>query len=111
MQKYSYILLLGFILFFSCTNKTKSLEPVKDCLPERKDIKTHQMKEGVVKEVMQGFFAITVGDSERYSPCNLDTKWKVDGKKVKFKGIEKEIFPNERRAATPFLLTEIKEVK
>ena len=111
MQKYCYILLFGFTLLLSCNNKTTNSEPIKDCLPDRKNIKTHQMTEGVVKEVMQGFFAISVGDSERYSPCNLDAKWKIDGKKVKFRGIEKEIFPNERRAATPFLLTEIEEIQ
>ena len=99
------------IFSISCNNKTTSSEPEKDCLPDRKNIKTLQMTEGVIKEVMQGFFAISVGDSEKYSPCNLDAKWKIEGKKVKFKGIEKEIFPNERRAATPFLLTEIQEVK
>jgi len=87
------------------------METVKDCFPDRKNIKTHQLREGIIKEVMPDFFAITVGDNERYGPCNLDTKWKVDGKKVKFKGIEKEIFPHERRAATPFVLTEIKEAK
>ena len=111
MQKYCYILFLGFILFFSCNNKTTSLETVEDCFPDRKKIKTHQMREGVIKEVMTDFFAITVGDSERYGPCNMDVKWKVDGKKVKFRGIEKEIFPNERRAATPFVLADIQEVK
>lgn len=99
------------ICSISCNNKTANLEPIKDCFPDRKNIKTHPMTEGVVKEVMTGFFAISVGDSERYSPCNLDEEWKIDGKKVKFKGIEKEIFPNERRAATPFVLHEIQEIK
>lgn len=111
MKKYCYISILSFTLFFSCNHKTTNLESVEDCLPDRKDIKIHQMREGVVKEVMSDFFAITVGNSERYDPCNMDAKWKADGKKVKFTGIEKEIFPNERRAATPFLLTEIQEVK
>ena len=108
MKKYCYIFLFGLSLLFSCNNKTSNL--VEDCLPDRKNIKTHQMTEGVVKEVMQGFYAIEIGNSKRYSPCNLEAKWKIDGKKVKFSGIEKEIFPNERRTATPFLLTEIQEV-
>ena len=110
MQKYSYIFLLIVVFTIGCNNKATNSEQLVDCFPERKNIKTHPMTEGIVKEVMSDFFAITVGDSKRYSPCNMDAKWKVEGKKVKFKGIEKEIFPQERRAATPFLLLQIEAV-
>ena len=109
MQKYCYIFFIVVIFSISCNNKTATSEQLEDCFSERKNIKTHPMTEGIIKEVMSDFFAITVGDNKRYSPCNMEEKWKIEGKKVKFSGIEKEIFPHERRAATPFVLTEIKE--
>ncbi len=111
MQKYCYIFFLTVISSFGCNNKTVTSEAFEDCFPERKNIKTHPTTEGIIKEVMNDFFAITIGDSKRYSPCNLDSKWKIEGMKVTFSGIEKEIYPHERRAATPFVLTEIKESK
>ncbi|MFK8006371.1 MAG: hypothetical protein AB8H03_08375 [Saprospiraceae bacterium] len=111
MQKYCYILISVIVLAFSCNNKSTNFENAVDCFSDRKDIKTHPMREGEIKEVMAGFFAITVGEGERYDPCNLEAKWKIVGKKVKFKGIEKEIFPHERRAATPFLLHDIQVSK
>lgn len=107
MKIYCYISFLLLLFTCSCHQKATSIEKFEDCFSDRKNIKTHPMREGIIKEVMPDFFAITVGDSERYGPCNLASKWKEDGKKVKFQGIEKEIFPNERRAATPFVLQKI----
>lgn len=111
MKVYSYYFFFFILISTSCHQKMNTIDKFEDCFPDRKNIKTHQMREGTIKEVMTDFFAITVGDSERFSPCNLTSEWKVEGKKVKFQGIEKEIFPNERRAATPFLLQKIEAVE
>ena len=101
------------LVFMSNTCKEKDCEITSDCFEKRKTIKMQEWSEGIVHEVTAGHFAISpVGNTnQRFGPCNLEDAFKVEGMKVKFCGAEKEIFPQERRASTPFVLGKIEKVE
>ncbi|MEO1763697.1 MAG: hypothetical protein AAFR83_17415, partial [Cyanobacteria bacterium J06629_18] len=44
----------------------------------------------------------------RFAPCNLPDEFKKEGLKIRFSGDVKEIYPNERWAATLFKLSDYK---
>lgn len=107
-------LLFLLFLFMSLSSTTCNDSDCKiknDCFKERETIKTHEFQLGEIKEVTKGHFAIiTEVGNHRFGPCNMETKYCVEGMKVEFCGIEKATLPNERRASTPFVLGHIKSL-
>ena len=83
----------------------------ENCFSERKTIKTLASVEGVIEKVGKDMYVIFADgyNNQRYSPCNLQEIWKVDGKKVLFSGKEKEAYPNERWAGLPFVISMIQQ--
>jgi len=111
MKKYCYILAVFIISSASKCDKT-NCEITNDCFPEREIVKTLELQKGAIKEVVKGIFAIVPEEgSGRYQACNMDTDLCVEGLKVKFCGIEKATLPNERRAASPFVLGHIEKAE
>lgn len=111
MKKYCYILFAVLVLSASKCKET-NCEIEKDCFPDRKTVHTIEEKNGKIKEVTKGLFAIvTENGNSRYAPCNMDKKWHQEGMKVRFCGIEKATLPHERRAASPFVLGHIEKIK
>lgn len=116
-----FLTILLFPLLLSCNQKTKDLpvndtviipaEPSKfdvreDCYKDRQTVKiVHNRSAKVLKA---GKFGILDCHElgERYQPCMLPD-WAVEGTEVKVSGVVKEVLENERRAGTPFLISEI----
>ena len=80
-----------------------------DCFADRQTMDEIDATTGVVTKVGQEFILIVDTDTQiRYLACNLENEFKIDQLKVVFGGKVKEIFPNERWPATPFVLTFIR---
>lgn len=116
-----YLSLLFFSLLLSCNQKTNTknsgdtviipAEPSKfdkreDCYKDRKTVKiVHNRAAKVLKEGKFGILdCYELGT--RYQPCQLPD-WATVGTEVKISGVVKEVRDNERRAGTPFLISEI----
>lgn len=78
----------------------------KDCYEDRNTIKIVGTRSATV--IKAGKFGILDCQElgERYQTCELPD-WAIEGSIVRFSGVVKEVFENERLAGTPFLLNEI----
>ncbi|MCJ8282268.1 MAG: hypothetical protein MJK14_21140, partial [Rivularia sp. ALOHA_DT_140] len=64
---------------------------------------------GTVRRIHDKLYIIITEDNKsRFAPCNLPDKFKKEGLKIRFSGDVKEIYPNDRWAATLFKLTDYK---
>lgn len=101
---YPSILFLGLFLATTCHVFTKA----DDCHSDRKTTETIKDQSGTILELGDDLWVIALNNSAnntRYSPCNLTDEWKVSNKMITFSGKVKEIYPNERWAGTPFVIT------
>lgn len=77
----------------------------------RKTVETVENQVGTIKRIHDKLYIIVTEDNTgRFAPCNLADKFKQDGLKILFSGDVKEIYPNERWAATLFKLSDYKVV-
>lgn len=119
-----YFLLLLTITFVAACHNTSDQgsnpktviipkEPSKfgvkeDCYKDRKTVKIVGNRSAKIL-VAGGVSTIDCYElGERYDPCELPD-WAVDGTEVIISGITKSVFENERRAGTPFVISEIKK--
>ncbi len=91
----------------------KKVENRSKCaFDDRKTVETVENKVGTVRRIHDELYIIISEDNRsRFAPCNLPDKLKKEGLKIRFSGDIKEIYPNERWAATLFKLTDYKAVK
>ena len=110
ISHYFFNSILAFLLVVAAQDCGKKANE-DNCFSERKTIKTLASVEGVVEKVGKDMYVIYADgyNNQRYSPCNLQDIWKVDGKKVRFSGKEKETYPNERWAGLPFVISMIQQ--
>lgn len=119
-----FIFLLSLFAFCSCNSGTSNKQdadtiiipreesPARhnadDCYADRATIKVVGNRTATIIE--SGGFVIMdcVELSERYHPCELPD-WATEGVEVVFSGVTKEVKENERRAGTPFLISDIKK--
>lgn len=116
-----YLTFLIFPFLLACSQNTNSknssstviipAEPSKfekreDCYEDRKTVKI--VNNRAAKVLKGGEFGILdcYELGTRYQPCKLPT-WATVGTEVKISGVVKEVRENERRAGTPFLISEI----
>lgn len=116
-----YLAFLLFPLLLSCSQNTNSknsastviipAEPSKfekreDCYKDRKTVKI--VNNRAAKVLKEGEFGILdcYELGTRYQPCKLP-HWATVGTEVKISGVVKEVHDNERRAGTPFFISEI----
>ncbi|MEO1432761.1 MAG: hypothetical protein AAFV71_27585 [Cyanobacteria bacterium J06633_8] len=90
----------------------KKVENTSKCaFDDRKTVGTVENKVGRIQRIHDKLYIIIAEDnSGRFAPCNLPDKFKKDGLKIRFSGDIKEIYPNERWAATLFKLTDSQAV-
>lgn len=88
----------------------KKVENNSKCVyDERKTVETVKDSIGTVRRIHDKLYIIITEDNKsRFAPCNLPDKFKKEGLKIRFSGDVKEIYPNERWAATLFKLTDYK---
>lgn len=78
----------------------------EDCHEDRKTQQALTDQQGTIAQVGDQFVLLLSGEpSTRYLPCNLEEKFQVADTKVTFSGKVKEVYPQERWPATPFVLT------
>lgn len=90
----------------------KKVEKSSKCaFDNRKTVETVENKVGTVRRIHDKLYIIISEDNRsRFAPCNLPDEFKKDGLRIVFSGDVKEIYPNERWAATLFKLTDYKVV-
>ncbi len=77
----------------------------------RKTVETVENRIGTVKRIHDKLYIIVTEDNNgRFAPYNLPDQLKKDGLMLLFNGEVKEIYKNERWAATPFKLNDYKVV-
>jgi len=119
----SLYLVLSLCFLISCNStSSKSSEPKtiitpaepnrfgvqEDCYADRKTVKIVGNRAARVL-VVGGVTTLDCYElRERYEPCQLPD-WAVDGTEVVISGVTKTIKENERRAGTPFFISEIKK--
>ncbi|MBV6625952.1 MAG: hypothetical protein KI793_23975 [Rivularia sp. (in: Bacteria)] len=88
----------------------KKVEKTSKCaFDDRKTVGTVKNKVGTVRRIHDKLYIIISEDNRsRFAPCNLPDEFKREGLKIRFSGDIKEIYPNERWAATLFKLTDYK---
>lgn len=102
---YVSFVILGLILTSTCN---RSSTKVDDCHSDRETTEVIDNQKGTILKMSDDMYLIVLennDNSTHYSPCNLDGKWKVAGKKITFSGMVKQIFPNERWPGTPFVIS------
>ncbi|MEM6402973.1 MAG: hypothetical protein AAF757_22555 [Cyanobacteria bacterium P01_D01_bin.116] len=83
----------------------------KCAFDSRKTVDTVENQVGTVRRIHDRLYIIVSEDNRsRFAPCNLPNKFKKEGLKIIYSGEVKEIYPNERWAATLFKLTDYKLV-
>jgi hypothetical protein len=99
-----------FLLFslIKCASYSQVKLDLEDCYNDRANIDTITNQIGEIKLIAQTYCLVFNNGNKRYTPCNLPDSLKRDMPEVMFSGIEKEIFPYERRVGTPFVLSAIK---
>ena len=86
-----------------------TLQDEEDCHGKRSVTQTLEEANGSIIKVA-GMYVISMNEgTDRYQPCELPKKYNQECILVRFSGEVLEIFPNERRAATPFRLKFIAE--
>ncbi len=90
----------------------KKVEKTSKCaFDNRKTVDTVENQVGTVRRIHDKLYIIISEDNRsRFAPCNLPDEFKKEGLKIRFSGDVKEIYPNERWAATLFKLTDYKAV-
>lgn len=84
----------------------------EDCHEDRKTQEELTNQQGTIAKVGQQFVILVAGEAgSRYLPCNLEEKYQVDATKIVFGGKVKEVYPQERWPATPFVLSTLKAVE
>ena len=80
-----------------------------DCYEGRETVTEVQDLQGTVAHINGDNWVINYNTdgSSRYLPCNLQSQWRVDQRKVLFSGLEKKIHANERWVGTPFVIKKI----
>jgi len=102
---YSAILFLSLLFVDSKCN-----EQAIDCYKDRSTTEKISNVEGFITKKIGSFFISVDNDaSKSYQPCNLSTEYEEEGMKILFSGKVKEIYPHERRAGSPFVISEIKK--
>ena len=98
----------------SCSIKSKDGVDglsLKDCYSDRKNQETISNIEVVIKDIAdQLMLTPTKDDSQRYAPCNIPKGYK-NGDKLIVTLTLKEIYPQERWAGSPCLLTMVELIK
>jgi hypothetical protein len=123
------ILILNIIVVFvlqlsTCNKKSKNTDNSKianqevytdfgDCYNDRETTKVIENSKGKIIKVNDNVWAIQPVDnsSQRYGICQLPEILKKENLSVTFNGEVKKINPNERLAASPFNLKELKIVE
>ena len=83
----------------------------KCAFDSRKTVDTLEKQVGTVRRIHDKLYIIVSEDNRsRFAPCNLPDEFKKEGLKIIYSGEIKEIYPNERWAATLFKLTDYKVV-
>ena len=82
----------------------------EDCAKDRKNKKTLSDVSGVVNIIANDYVIVCENPYSRYVACNMPEACNKENLQLVFSGIVKEIFPYERRYATPLLLQSI-EIK
>ncbi len=83
----------------------------KCAFDSRKTVETVENQVGRIQRIHDKLYIIVTEDNRgRFAPCNLPDKFKQDGLRIVFSGDIKEIYPNERWAATLFKLTDYQVV-
>ena len=83
----------------------------KCAFDSRKTVDTLEKQVGTVRRIHDKLYIIVSEDNRsQFAPCNLPDKLKKEGLKIIYSGDIKEIYPNERWAATLFKLTDYKVV-
>ncbi|MEL6459061.1 MAG: hypothetical protein AAFQ91_12505 [Cyanobacteria bacterium J06621_15] len=81
----------------------------KCAFDSRKTVDTVEKQIGTVRRIHDKLYIIISEDNRsRFAPCNLPDEFKKEGLKIRFSGDVKEIYPNERWAATLFKLSDYK---
>lgn len=89
----------------------KVVKSSKCAFDSRKTVDTVKNQIGKVRKIHDRLYIIVSKDiGGRFAPCNLPDEFKKDGLMIRFSGDIKEIYPNERWAATLFKLTDYKAV-
>ncbi|HEY9872516.1 MAG TPA: hypothetical protein V6D12_03735 [Candidatus Obscuribacterales bacterium] len=93
-------------------SQAKAGDPSSDCTyDDRKTVNTVKNQKGKITLSGGIYVLVTEGtNSIRLGACNLPDAFKKEGQSVLFSGEVKEIYPNERWAATPFKITTIKNL-
>jgi len=104
---YGIALALLFLLSARDCNKPK----VEDCFNGRKITQTINETEGHIEKHGKTWIIISKTDPVRhYAPCNFPEAFQEKDRKIQFSGLEKEVYPNERWAGLPFVITDIQSV-
>lgn len=90
----------------SSSEEVQSKEDLEDCFHPRKTIRTIVNEEGKMLKVT-GVYVIVSNIKGRYQACEIPEEFQKEGMEVTFSGDKLEIYPNERRIATPLRLTNI----
>ena len=85
------------------------LQDEEDCHGKRAVIQTLEEADGVIMKVANMFVISMNEGTKRYQPCDLPKKFNKEGVLVRVTGEVLEIFQYERRAASPFRMTNISE--
>ena len=78
-----------------------------DCFDDRKNEKELDLLKASIVNIGSEFYIDDTEGNQRYFACNLPDTCKKEGLIVTCSLIVKEIFPYERRMATPGLLTKV----
>ncbi len=104
----SLVFLCLFVFAGSCsTNIPVMVEnsiSAENCYTNRKVRKTISNFDGEIILMMDTYVFSTPDKSIRYGMCPMPEALKKEGLKLSISGDVMEIFPNERRFATPFVL-------
>jgi hypothetical protein len=83
----------------------------KCAFDSRKTVDTVKNQVGTVRRIHDKLYIIVTENGRgRFAPCNFPNEFKKDGLKIQFSGDIKEVYPNERWAATLFKLSDYKAV-
>jgi len=123
MSTLHYSLLCCTLMLAACSsskNKTSSTTTntpyvnttptSEDCYYPRKTIISVTDAVGKIAFVADTYLITNQDGTKRYQPCELPTRFSVEGMAVQYSGDKLEINPGERRIASPFRLQNIRQV-
>lgn len=107
-QTFSYYGILLLALMFVTQKECSKQQVVEDCYKERKTVRNVKALTGQIKKHGKNWLIISnENPSKHYSPCNIPLSVQHLDMSVEFSGYEKEVYPNERWAGAPFVITSI----